>query len=232
MSRAVKESNLAKEIKKDYLKKHLEEVIGLIERWIGELDAPPPLGPREGSLAWRSVYSPATEQDPDANHMLRRHVRSRTLWKHHAVWQANMDKVWNLTQRVQEKAMDRVAERARKKVRKYTQDYGSVALWKAFDLACGREPDITYREPDNRVGLACGAYTIELSAQSTSERSSVKSEHRRLTRYLADLDEMWELAAMWGEVTALQDRMRAIAGQALKSRDILYPCRFCRHLWK
>lgn len=232
MSKAVKESNVAREIKKEYLREHLEEVIDLIDRWTRELQAPPPLAAGEGSLAWQSVYRPATEQQPDANHMLRRHVRSRTLWRHHADWQASLEKAWSLTQRIQKEAKNCVAEVEREKSREYTQEYVGVALWLAFDLACGHKTDLPYREPDSRVGLACGAYTIELSARSASERSSVETEHRSLITELADLEYIRELATLWDEVTTLQQKMTAIAGKALKSRDILYPCRFCRHLWK
>ena len=84
MVRAVKHSAIAQEIKKQYLVEHLEDIRRLITNWISQLSTPNPFAPREGVWNWQSGCSPDLEKDQDSNHMLRRHLRSRALWSHHA----------------------------------------------------------------------------------------------------------------------------------------------------
>ena len=79
MAKGVKQSAIAGEIKKEYLKDHLEQVEDLITEWIEQLNAPDPFSPHDGILGWESDYRPKLEGDLDSNHMLRSHVRSRVL---------------------------------------------------------------------------------------------------------------------------------------------------------
>ena len=39
------------------------------------------------------------------------------------------------------------------------------------------------------------------------------------------------LVAEFNETEKVEDQIRALAGKLVKSKDILYPCKFCRHLW-
>ena len=73
---------------------------------------------------------------------------------------------------------------------------------------------------------------IETSIATTNDRNMVEKEHRDLSDEIAQTDEMKNLVNLSIDIIKLQEAMRTIAMKALKSSDILYPCRFCRHLWK
>ena len=96
MTKPLKNSAIASEIKREYLKEHLEIVKKIIEDWISELVAPSPFAPLKDIWGWQSVYRPSAEQDPDSNHMLRRHLRSRALWYHHAAWVRKLENIWQI----------------------------------------------------------------------------------------------------------------------------------------
>ncbi len=114
----------------------------------------------------------------------------------------------------------------------YTPEYLTVALWKGFDVANGREMDNLYKVPDDQRGVSYGGDKIELSVTPKKERSLIEKEHRRFINYLAQLKEMRQIVILWHELGALQTKMYLIVNKALKYGDILYPCMFCKHLWK
>lgn len=233
MAKAVKYSALAKEIKKEYLTQHLDNAKTLIAGWISQLSAPNPLAPREGIWGWLSVYRPALEEDPDSNHMLRKHVPSRALWRHHADWERKLDGIWSLINEARKQASDKHLEQPVEEQKEYSENYLGVALWAAFDSAyTGKPLKIRYKMPDDERGVACGDYKIELAAATVGRRSSVQKEHQDLANYVSERKGMKDLTDLWGEVQRLQEHMQALASKALKSNDILYPCSFCRHLWK
>lgn len=232
MAKAVKYSSIAGEIKKEYLKEHLENAKKLIENWILELNTPEPLTPHKGVWGWQSVYRPSIEQDLDSNHILRRHLRSRALWSHHANWERKLGSVWHLTNQVRKEANDKHLEQSSNKQRQYSAEYVTVALWKGFDSALGRKIEEWYKVPDDQHGLAYGAYKLELAVTGSDERSSIEKEHREFIYYLSQLEEMRQLIELWQEVLTLQAHTQAIGNKVLKSGDVLYTCMFCRHLWK
>lgn len=77
MAKKADRSPMGMEIKKEYLRKHLDEVGELIVRWKAELNAPRVFALEGSAGGWRSAYRPPTEEIPDNNHMLRRHLHSR-----------------------------------------------------------------------------------------------------------------------------------------------------------
>ena len=87
------------EIKKERLKKHLnKEVPNLIQEWVKQLNAPEPFAYMDHDIwGWQSPYRPILKQDPDSNHILRRHLRSRALWRYHTDWEGKLDsiRIWN-----------------------------------------------------------------------------------------------------------------------------------------
>lgn len=232
MARRIENSPLTLEIKKEYLKEHLKNVKQSITSWIPQLSAPSPLAPREGLFGWQSVYRSPTEEDSDNNHILRRHLRSRSLWSHHANWERKLDDIWDMTNQVRKQADHKHAQLSGKEQRQYNEYYVGTALWKGFEMVYGVTIEILYKVPEDERGVAYGAYKIEMSAASPDERSSIEQEHRGFIHHLAVLKEMKELAGLWHEVEGMGEQMQAIAGKILKSNDILYPCRFCRHLWR
>ena len=100
MVKAVKHSTVAQDLKIEYLKEHLENVKRLIAEWVMQLNAPTQLAPQKGVWGWQSVYQPFAEQDPDSNHMLKRHLRSRALWSQHAGWDVKLERIWDLIKQV------------------------------------------------------------------------------------------------------------------------------------
>lgn len=226
MAKAVKYSEIGKEIKKEYLKEHLQEVRKLIGDWLPTLKVPPLMSQNFG---WESVYVPTAEQDNDNNHILRRHLKSRAFWSHHANWKLKLDNIWALTNQLRLDTNNEFQEHHGKII--HTSEYYSVALWKGFDVASGREIDDWYKTPDDQIGVSYGAYKIELTATSETERSLVEKDHRQYISHIASNKDMTRLVEIWQEVNTLQDQMYSIGNKALKSGDILYPCMFCKHLW-
>ena len=234
MSKKIEDSLVAKEIKIEYLKEHLNEVKSLINTWIGELNAPSPLGrdKKLSSWGWQLTYKPSAEQDQDQNHMLRRHLRSRTLWNHHANWDRKQESVWNLTIQIRDDASKKHMQQPLNREKHYTEDYLNTALWQGFDIACGRTIKLSYQTREGYEGLSFGAYVIKTSITSIEDRTLVEKDHRNFSYEIAQTDKMKELASLWSDIEKLQEAVRAIATKTLKSNDILYPCRFCKHLWK
>jgi hypothetical protein len=232
MSKAVKHSAMAIEIKKEYLMQHLEDVKSLIRRWTSECHARPPFERQEPYWGWQAVYQSSVMQIDSNSHMLRRHLRSRALWSHHADWQFKLQDVWNLINQVRSKADIRYRQLTENNQRQYTQDFLDTALWQGFKMACGEKLENMYRIPDNQKGFAIGAYNIEISVTSPDDRSSVEMEHQNFIHYVVKLKEMKDLTILWSEVRRVQEYMSSISIKALKSNDILYACTFCKHLWK
>ena len=165
--------------------------------------------------------------------ILRRHLHSRALWSHHAYWERGLDRVWALIQQVRSQAVLLHTNKPNGCRRQYQDDYIETAVWEALNKAFGRGEGLEYRlGDDNRPGVFYGAYRIEKLAKNSKERIQVENEHKELILVVAELKATEELAEECVGVMRLQDHMQAVAGKTLKSRDILYPCKFCKHLWK
>jgi len=232
MVKAVKHSTVARELKREYLKEHLEDVKKLISSWIPQLIAPEPLNPKQGTGGWQSSYRPVAEQDPDNNHILRRHLKSRALWSHHANWERKLDKIWHSLEVLRDEANSKYGVIGSNTRRQYTPEYVTVGLWKGFDLAYNGELKDWYKVPDDQQGVSYGAYKIEVSAKSPTVRSLVIKEHMDFIHYVAGLEDMKALVEIWRDTILIQKQMQSISSKSLKSVDILYPCTFCKHLWK
>jgi len=218
-------------IKEGLLSEHLEkEVPKLVRTWMSELQPPHPLYYPGGW--WETPYRPPTEQNPDTNHMLRRHLRSRTLWKHHAAWEQQLDGAHRLARQVRSKAEGVYSGHVKDiaQSREYTHDYLGVALWRGFDRAAGGKPERWYRASEGGRGINYGVYQIEKSAFPV-EVEAVGKEHRSLVLDLARLDDMKALARQWKQAQNTGKEVQDLAEKALREHDIFQPCRFCRRLW-
>jgi len=222
---------IAREIKKEYLKGHLDKVVTLVEKWISELRAPI-LFSKDQLRGWQEQYSPATEEDSDNNHMLKRHLKSRRLWSHHADWERRLEFTFSLVNLVQTYADDIIAKRLSELKIGHTEDYINTALWQGFEIAIGRKSKLPYKMSDTGKGVIVGGFNIETEATTSEEVALVKEGHRKLCDEVSELGYMTRLASEWSEVISLQESMKMLANKALKSMDIFYPCRFCRHLWR
>jgi len=222
---------LVLEIKKKYLLEHLDEVKKLIETWIGELRAPLPFS-RERHFELESVYSPASEVDPDRNHILRHHLKSRALWNHHTNWQRSLENIFQLISEIRTRAEELLLEMPLAEKRDYTEDYLGTALWKAFALTREKKFELNYTIPKGREGVALGAYLIELSASTLEELNMVIHQHKALVESISSKTGMELLLAEFFRAEDLEGKMQKIASTALASNNIIYPCKFCKYLWK
>ena len=234
MTKESKYSAMATELKKEYLKEHLDEIKKLATTWIGELTAPPIVVRERGKIlwGWPTTYKPTQELDADSNNMIRRHVKSRTLWSHHSNWEIKLKHISKLTDQIYIDVKKKHDDQITEKKWQYTDDYVNTALWEGFEMACGRTTNLSYKEPDSKIGLSLGGYKIETSAVSKASRNQIEKEHREFCNAIAKTGEMKDLACLCSEVAELEVAMKAIVTKTLKSNDILYTCRFCKHLWR
>ena len=234
MMKETKYSAMAKEMKTIYLKEHLDDVKKLAEKWKGELSAPPIVVRERGKISWgwSETYKPAQELDPDSNNMIRRHVKSRTLWSHHANWELKLKNIRQSADQIYINVKKKFDNQASEKIWQYTDDYLNTALWEGFEMACGQTTNLNYKEPDNKIGLSFGAYQIETTVVSKESRTLLEQEHREFCNAIAETREMKDLACLYSEVAELEAAMKAIVTKTLKSNDILYTCSFCKHLWR
>ncbi len=233
MAKAVKHSEMAKEIKKDYLLRHLDEVEKLITDWMPQISAPAPFILLDDHWGWLSIYRPALEENPDSKHVLKQHLRSRTLWRHHTEWKRKLEAIWDLITKVRKKANDVYAQLSINQPTLHREHYVGVALTAVFNsIYTGKPLKIQYQIPGDQHGVSCGDFKIELEATIDEERLSIQKGHTDYTNTITSFEEMKQLIAIWHDVEALQEQMKIIANKVIKSKDILYPCRFCRHLWK
>lgn len=227
----LQKSNIVVEIKKEYFKEHLDKVKKLIELWINELSAPLPYS-KEQRRGWQVRYSPAAEQNPDNNHMIRKHLKSRTLWRNHTSWEQKLELIFSLINQVRTYADDTLTKQLSHIHRDYTEDYLDTAIWQGFELASGNKHRLVYKMSDSGRGVVLGAYTIETKAATSEECNLIMKEHEELSNEISKLRYMTKLVSEWSEVKILQESMKAIANKTVKSNDILHPCGFCKHLWK
>jgi hypothetical protein len=234
-----KDNLLMVQIKKERLDQHLSEVENLIRGWIPQLSATDPFASytRGDSWGWQSPYLPDSERDADSNHMLRKHLKGRALWKHHFDWQWRLDRVFKMLAGVREKASKPDRERqpgdeSLSKKMAYTEGYLGTALWLAFGISRNRAPNLDYMRGDGGKGVRFGGYVIETSSASETDFKAVREDHRNLGLRLSKLGEMKEMAEEWAVIEELQGKMQRLADKSLKSSDYLYPCTFCKRLWR
>ena len=233
MAKAVKHSKMAKEIKKDYLLRHLDEVEKLITDWIPQISAPAPFLLLDDNWGWLSIYRPAFEETPDSKHVIRQHLRNRTLWKHHAEWERKLEATWDLIIKVRKEANDVYTQLSINQSTLHREHYVGVALTAAFNsIYTGKPIKIQYQIPSDQHGVSCGDFKIELEATINEERLAIQKGHTDYTNTITSFGEIQQLIVIWHDIEVLQGQMKIIANKVIKSKDILYSCRFCRHLWK
>jgi len=233
MAKAAKYTEMAKEIKKEYLLRHLDEVEKLIADWIPQINAPVPFLLLDNDWGWLSIYRPALEEVPDSKHMLRQHFRNRTLWKHHTEWEKKIEAIWDLITKVHKKANDVYIQLSISQSTLHREHYVGVALTAAFNsIYAGKPLKIQYQVPADQHGVSCGDFKIEMEATTDEERLAIQKGHTDFTHTITSFGEMKQLIVIWHDIEVLQEQMKIIANKVIKSKDILYSCRYCRHLWK
>lgn len=221
-------STIEMEIKKDQLKKHLQEVEKLIDEWRPQLHAQRPFRISDSDI-WPINYKPALEQDPDYNHMLRKHIHSRAFWTHHADWERIITAIYETSSALLKTAndfTDEIADRTPHARPNYM--FERVALNDAFTWCAHRKFTRKYK-PEQRSGVRCGAYLIE-EAASPQEVGIIEKLHIRLITMLKDSEPMKELIGNWKEAQRPEVHMHEIIDRIIKSGDFIFSCRFCKKL--
>ena len=215
-------------LKMERLKRHLDEVEKLVERWRPELDAPRPFTASEGRL-WPPHHRPVLEQDADNNHMLRRHIHSRAFWRHHSDWEKKLAAVYQKSASLAKTASDYMEQLLDKEPEiRPTISFLRTALEEAFALSIGTKTVPMYR-PVPEGGVFYGNYQIE-EAALPEEVGKVEKAHRNLVIKLNNLVDMEDIVRCWKDAKQHEGSMGKLLGDVLKSGDIFYSCRFCRKL--
>ncbi|MFC1942775.1 hypothetical protein ACFLWU_06135 [Chloroflexota bacterium] len=233
MPKEVKESAIARGIKTRYLTEHLKQAEEMIIEWRDELKAPAPFSPQGGVLGWESAYRPLIEVDPDNNHTLRSHVKSRVLWRHHTDWERGIARIWLLIEKLREATAKKLPYNKADYPDYVWKNYIGTALLAAFETVYREKPfAVTHKSPQSEPGVLCGDYLIDMKASDKAQRQVLQDQHSNLITTLVKKPDMKELIKDWKIVKEEEERMNLIVTKIIKARDILYPCRFCKHLWK
>lgn len=224
------DSTVVQELKKERLREHLEEVQQLGEEWRGQLSAPSPFSKKFNPKS-PIRYKPSLEVDVDMFHMLKRHIKSRALWRNHTEWETNLEKIRDLEEPIGKRTDSIVAEMTRQSPKfEYTRWFAYTALEKVF-LKMSRLQSVRKYEPKTGGGLIFGGDMIEETATGESI-ASVERDHKSLIKELERYSEWKYILVHWRSVKRLEESMRKIVSDTLKSSDFFYPCRFCRKLFK
>ena len=222
-------SQIVRELMRERLRIHLDGVETLISDWRGQLSAPDPFHPTASDI-WPALYRPALENDPDNNHMLRRHLHSRTLWKHHSDLGFKLACIHGLGGPLVKDAGRYVEALGNAWPDfRFTDLFVKTALGEAFDQAAGKKSVRRY-EPNSEHGLSFGGCIIEKAASPEASKE-VEENHRELVTYLKTLPQWKEIVLYWRGVKKTEESMDGILKIISKSGDIFHPCRFCRKLF-
>lgn len=232
-------TDIGKEIKKEYLLRHLDEVKEIIAEWIKELGSPPPFRYKKRHWGWQEVYKSEIEMDIDKSHILRRHILNRTLWHYHTDWEMQIAKVWENIVKVRERALQLHNQDKDKKTENdtelnYAGHYLESAIWTAFNQLYEGNINygLDYKTKNNEKGLYYGSYGIETTVDSPGGCKLVEQHHRSLIKQLQENEVMIKAVDHITLLKETEKNMIQLAEKHLKATDILHPCKFCRHLWK
>jgi len=227
------ESTAVVEIKKERLARHLNQVERHLAQWLGQIDTPMPfsqvdLNPQNIHI---SPYQPPLERDTDINHMLRKHLNSRVLWRRHSDWMLLQERL--------AKAGNRLVKLGQVRTDKLAQEVGiqptvlflNSALEDAFAAVAGGIDRTAQPESDTHGGVIYRSNQIETGALP-EDLEKVTRALKQLSNMLRELPEMAVLSGLWTKMKEHEKSMAKIGGDTLKASDIFYPCRFCRKLFK
>ena len=133
------ESTAVVEIKKERLARHLNQVERHLAQWLVQIDTPMPfsqvdLNPQNIQV---SPYQPPLERDNDINHMLRKHLSSRVLWRHHSDWMLLQESLAKAANRLVKLGQVRIDKLAQEEGIQPTSWFLNSALEDAFSAVAG-----------------------------------------------------------------------------------------------
>ena len=224
-------SEIVKEIKKERLSRHFDEVDQLTRSFQPELQAPPPFYATEKE-PWPAVYRRKVEQDSNANHMLRKHLHSRAFWKNHTDWERELEAIClegGKLLRVTAADYLKGLVKEEKKIRPTTL-FDRTAIEDAFNECVGMTVNGRY-ELRREGGVIYRGHLVE-ETSAPGDFEEVKGAHRILVNNLKTGFQMSEVENRWKAVKSHQQSMDKILSGVLLAGDIVYPCRFCRSYFK
>ncbi|MEK7281364.1 MAG: hypothetical protein AAB037_03305 [Chloroflexota bacterium] len=235
-----KASDIEKEIKARWLGEHLEEVEKLAGEWLLQLNLGNPFYPPRDERVWEAPYEPAIEQAEVKCHVGRQHVRSRSLWTHHTTWLRLLRAFNEHRKELLKVANEFVMSQAHLQLKQFQirrESFAFSAIWEAHEGELRRRgksggPPPEYLLNDAGLGVKFGDFLIEGAATKEEQVLPVKKSHENLTKHLANSDRFQEAMRIWSDIEDLEKKMGEIGRRVVKSHDILYPCQYCRHLWK
>ena len=227
------ESIAVVEIKKERLARHLNQVERHLAKWLGQIDTPRPfsqedLNPQNIQV---SPYQPPLERDTDINHMLRKHLNSRVLWRRHSDWMLLPESLAKAGNRLVKLGQVRLDKLAQEKDIQPTVWFLNSALEDAFSAVVGGIDRTAQPESDPYGGVIYRGNEIETEALP-EDLERVTRALKQLTNMLGKLPEMAVLSGLWTKIKGHEESMGKIGGDTLKASDIFYSCRFCRKLFK
>ena len=227
------ESTAVVEIKKERLARHLNQVERHLAQWLGQIDTPMPfsqvdLNPHNIHIA---PYQPPLERDTDINHMLRKHLNSRVLWRRHSDWMLLQERLAKAGNRLVKLGQVRIDKLAQEKDIQPTVWFLNSALEDAFSAVVGGIDRTAQPESDPYGGVIYRSNQIETGALP-EDLEKVTRALKQLSNMLGKLPEMAVLSGLWTEIKKHEESMAKIGGDTLKASDIFYPCRFCRKLFR
>jgi len=227
------ESTAVVEIKKERLARHLNQVERHLAQWLGQIDTPMPfsqvdLNPQNIHIA---PYQPPLERDTDINHMLRKHLNSRVLWRRHSDWMLLQERLAKVGNRLVKLGQVRTDKLAQEVGIQPTVLFLNSALEDAFAAVAGGIDRTAQPESDTHGGVIYRSNQIETGALP-EDLEKVTRALKQLSNMLRELPEMAVLSGLWTKMKEHEKSMAKIGGDTLKASDIFYPCRFCRKLFK
>ncbi len=225
------DSEIVKEIKKERLKRHFDEVDRLTRLYHPQLYTPLPFHASEDE-PWPAVYRPKVEQDANANHMMRKHIHSRAFWKHHGDWERELEGICNAGGTLLEvTAADYLKGliETNKKIQP-TRLFSRTAVEDAFNTYVEIKVNDSYEFRQDRGVKYRGHLIEETSVQEDFEE--VKEAHLNLVDNLRTSPLIPDIAGRWKAAKSHSESMNKLLDGVLLAGDIVYPCRFCRGFFK
>lgn len=225
------------EIRRVWLLEHLNGVDKLVGDLLDRLES---VAGEPSQHDWQ----PVAGRDAVENHTLRRHLKSRALWAHYSglgkalnsmgpVHRGMIDQAVRIVVGSSESPEGHGLKQLTEGLSRFdpTAAFGETAVRRAIDGRTGETGGFPYRRPDNRpTGVLYGTTLIERTADP-DEVDEVRKLHLGLARHLGKSEQATAIATHRKDAKAHRDGAVMLLREVRRSKDILRPCRYCKHLF-
>jgi hypothetical protein len=212
---------VARQVMREKLIKHLDVVEELISTWLQQVSVPEPFIIEDKTWPIELEYIPSSTKDEDKNHMIRRHLHSRMLWRNYSDWERKI------------RDIELCGKELYKKVKKGNPNtskiYLHTILWAAYRIVTGKEVKKKYGLVEDKDLTFYGYVIADIHPEVLNE---IENEHWESISDTSEYKEMTDIVKIRLETEPLQERISDLANKILLSGDIFYPCKFCRRLMK